>query len=64
MLFPHAERVFRKVDELVLLMESLPVRFDDAIDGLKVFVAGVKSSVRGLVPKRCLSENRAQPLGL
>lgn len=52
-LFPRAERVFRKVDELVLLMESLPVRFDGAVDGLEVFVAGVKSGVRGLVPKRC-----------
>ncbi|XP_062184396.1 uncharacterized protein LOC133888247 [Phragmites australis] len=46
-LLPRAERVLRKVDDLVLLVESLPVRFDGAVDGLEALVAGVRSGVAG-----------------
>ncbi|KAL5215101.1 hypothetical protein ABZP36_004253 [Zizania latifolia] len=55
-LFPCSERVFSKADDLVLLVESLPARFDGAIDGLEALVAGVKSGAAGarlfVPPKR------------
>ncbi|KAF0893056.1 hypothetical protein E2562_021317 [Oryza meyeriana var. granulata] len=53
-LFPATERVLGKADDLVLLVESLPVRLDGAIDGLEALVADVKSGAAGLfvLPKR------------
>uniref|UniRef100_A0A0D9W6V6 PABP n=1 Tax=Leersia perrieri TaxID=77586 RepID=A0A0D9W6V6_9ORYZ len=43
-LFPHAERVLGKADDVVLLVESLPARLDGAFDGLEALVAGVVKS--------------------
>uniref|UniRef100_K3YCC6 Uncharacterized protein n=1 Tax=Setaria italica TaxID=4555 RepID=K3YCC6_SETIT len=39
-LFQRAERVLGRVDGFVLLVESLPARFDGAADGLEALVSG------------------------